>query len=178
MHQPVGRALLITGPYGSGKSVVAAEIADVLERADARFALLDLDYLSWANPPDVDVHEDASLLLGNLAAVVRNYRRAGIDDFVVAGYVTADVADAIRATLEVPLVVVALDVPWDEIERRLTADATSGRGGDVAEARRQFTRPSGPVADVVVGNDRPVARTAHEILRLVGWLDREGGSSP
>jgi cellulose biosynthesis protein BcsQ len=34
--------------YGSGKSSVAAEIAYLLERQGDRFALLDLDYLSWA----------------------------------------------------------------------------------------------------------------------------------
>ena len=42
--------VLITGVYGSGKSSVAAEIAYLLEQHGERFALLDLDYLSWAGP--------------------------------------------------------------------------------------------------------------------------------
>jgi len=40
--------VLLTGVYGSGKSSVAEEIAYLLEQRDERYALLDLDYLSWA----------------------------------------------------------------------------------------------------------------------------------
>ena len=46
--------VLITGVYGSGKSSVAAEIAYLLEQRDQRFALLDLDYLSWTGPDTGD----------------------------------------------------------------------------------------------------------------------------
>src|SRR3712207_1071661 len=143
---------LIVGPYGTGKSTVAAEIADALEGADLPFALLDLDFLSWANPPGVDVHTDATLLLQNLAAVVRNYRRAGVEDFVMAGYVTAGTLDAIRTTVEVPLVVVALDVPWADIERRLAAGPSTARADELREARRQVVDANAPAADLVVRN--------------------------
>ena len=40
--------VLLTGVYGSGKSSLAQEIAYLLEQRDERYALLDLDYLSWA----------------------------------------------------------------------------------------------------------------------------------
>ena len=46
--------VLITGVYGSGKSSVAAEIAYLLGQQDTPFALLDLDYLSWAGPDTGD----------------------------------------------------------------------------------------------------------------------------
>jgi adenylylsulfate kinase-like enzyme len=38
-------AVLITGVYGSGKSWVAQEIAVLLAKRNAAYALLDLDYL-------------------------------------------------------------------------------------------------------------------------------------
>ena len=41
--------ILITGVYGSGKSSVAAEIAYLLEQRGDPYALLDLDYLGWAD---------------------------------------------------------------------------------------------------------------------------------
>jgi len=40
--------VLLTGVYGSGKSSVAVEMAYLLEQQGEPFALLDLDYLSWA----------------------------------------------------------------------------------------------------------------------------------
>ena len=46
--------MLITGVYGTGKSSVAEEIAYLLEQRGERYALLDLDYLSWAGTGDGD----------------------------------------------------------------------------------------------------------------------------
>ena len=80
-------AVLITGVYGSGKSSVAAEIAYLLERQGDRFALLDLDYLSWAAASSGDRAGEFGLMLGNLAAVAANYRRAGIRLFVLAYFI-------------------------------------------------------------------------------------------
>src|SRR5689334_12506875 len=81
-------AALIVGPYLSGKSTVAAEIAGVLERDGDSFALLDLDYLGWAGTPGYDGHgDDPWLLLANLRAVRENDVAAGVRRFVVAGHV-------------------------------------------------------------------------------------------
>ena len=43
MYKGVQGAVLITGVYGSGKSSVAQEIAHLLDKQDAPYALLDLD---------------------------------------------------------------------------------------------------------------------------------------
>jgi adenylylsulfate kinase-like enzyme len=40
--------VLLTGVYGSGKNSAAEEIAYLLEQRGEPYALLDLDYLSWA----------------------------------------------------------------------------------------------------------------------------------
>ena len=54
MNKRRAEGVLLTGVYGSGKSSVAAEIAYLLEQRDERFALLDLDYLSWTGPDTGD----------------------------------------------------------------------------------------------------------------------------
>jgi adenylylsulfate kinase-like enzyme len=82
--------VLITGVYGSGKSSVAAEIAYLLEQRRQPYALLDLDFLGWG-VDNFDSHRPGSpFLLRNLAAVVSNYRAAGISLFVAAYFVAND----------------------------------------------------------------------------------------
>ena len=84
---------MLTGVYGSGKSSVAEEIAYLLEERGEPYALLDLDYLSWAGTGTGtdDRAAEFGLMLQNLAAVTANYRRAGIRFFVLA-YLSAALA--------------------------------------------------------------------------------------
>ena len=70
--------VLLTGVYGSGKSSVAQEIAYLLEHQGEPYALLDLDYLSWAGTGADDRAAEFGLMPQNLTAVAANYRRAGI----------------------------------------------------------------------------------------------------
>ena len=70
--------VLITGVYGSGKSTVAAEIAYLLEQRRQPYALLDLDFLGWGVDYSDDDAAGFGLMLRNLAAVISNYRDAGI----------------------------------------------------------------------------------------------------
>jgi hypothetical protein len=163
--------VLLTGVYGSGKSSVAAEIAYLLEQRGEPYALLDLDYLSWAGTGSEDRAEEFGLMLANLAAVAGNYRRAGIRRFVLA-YFVRDQAEVqrIREILAVPLRVVRLAVPLGDIERRLASDVTSGRRDDLREAAASLAAGDGTgVEDVVIGNDRPVGVVARELLTFLGW---------
>jgi len=43
-------AVLITGLFGTGKSSLAVEIADILEKRGVPYAVIDLDWLCWATP--------------------------------------------------------------------------------------------------------------------------------
>ena len=66
-------AILITGPYGSGKSSLAGEIAEIVE-GDLPYAAIDLDWLAWFEAADgAEVHETSAVELRNLSDVVRNY---------------------------------------------------------------------------------------------------------
>ena len=164
--------VLITGVYGSGKSSVAKEIAYLLEQCHQPYALLDLDFLGWG----VDYSEDHAagfrLMVRNLAAVVSNYRDAGISVFVAAYFVagTQELL-GIREAIVVPLRVVRLSVPLPDIERRLAADVTTERKEELREAARQIATGEGVgVEDVVVANDRPIGIVAQQIMAWLGWL--------
>jgi Adenylylsulphate kinase len=163
--------VLITGVYGSGKSSVAAEIAYLLEQHGERFALLDLDYLSWVGPDAGDRTAEIELLSQNLAAIAPNYRRIHVTRFVLA-YFVRGVAEvqAIGTALDLPLKVVRLAVPLAVIEQRLVSDVTSGRRDDLREAAKQIASAEGvDLEDVTIVNDRPVHVVAQEIMTFLGW---------
>jgi len=164
--------ILLTGVYGAGKSSVAAEIAYLLEQRGEPYALLDLDYLSWAGTGAEDRAAEFALLLQNLAAVAANYRRAGIERFVLAYFVrTRGEARGLRDALGLPLRVARLTVPLPVIEARLASDVTSGRADDLREASSSVAAAVGAgVEDVTISNDRPVGEVAQDVLTFLGWL--------
>jgi hypothetical protein len=166
-----GDGVLLTGVYGSGKSSVAAEIAYLLEHRGEPYALLDLDYLSWAGTGREERAEEFGLMLANLAVVAGNYRRAGIRRFVLAYFVRDPVeVRGVREALGVPLRVVRLTVPLADIERRLAGDVTSGRRDDLREAAASIAAGEGDgVEDVAIANDRPVGAVARDVLAFLGW---------
>jgi len=164
--------VLLTGVYGSGKSSVAQEIAYLLEQQGEPFALLDLDYLSWAGPDTGDRTAEIELMRQNLAAVTTNYRRAGIKLFILAYFVrTAEEIHAIKEALGLPLKVARLTVPLAVIEQRLASDVTSGRRDDLREAAASIATSEGAgLEDVTVSNDRPISVVAQEVMTFLGWL--------
>jgi len=164
-------AVLLTGVYGSGKSSVAAEIAYLLERQGEPYALLDLDYLSWAGLGTDDRAAEVELMRQNLAAVTANYRRAGISRFVLAYFVrSAAEVHAVKQALSLPLKVVRLTVPLPAIEQRLASDVTSGRRDDLREAAASIANEEGAdLADTTISNDRPIGVVAHEVMAFLGW---------
>ncbi|MGI8533580.1 MAG: adenylyl-sulfate kinase, partial [Candidatus Limnocylindrales bacterium] len=48
------QGVLLTGIFGVGKSTVAAEMAEMLEERQVRYAALDMDWLTWAYSADHD----------------------------------------------------------------------------------------------------------------------------
>ena len=165
-------AVLITGVYGSGKSTVAVEIAFLLEQRRQPYALLDLDFLGWGVNYSDDDSAGPALMLRNLAAVVSNYREAGISVFVLAHFVRdQDALRGIREAVGVPLRVVRLAVPLPDIEKRLAADVTAERQENLREAGRQIAAGEGVgLEDVMVANDRPVAVVARQVMSWLGWV--------
>lgn len=164
-------AVLLTGVYGSGKSSVAAELADILEKRGSAYAYLDLDFFSWAETPVISATPGDTLLLANLAAVMPNFRAVGVDLYVLA-YSVRDRGEleAIRASLGCAVSVVRLVVPIEEIRRRLAADVTSGRQDDLRVAERWLADGTGVgLEDLAVDAGRPVRDVALDIVRWLGW---------
>jgi hypothetical protein len=164
--------VLLTGVYGSGKSSVAQEIAYLLEQRGEPFALLDLDYLSWAGTGNDDRAAEVGLMRQNLAAVTANYRRAGIRLFVLAYFVrsSGEVQD-VREALGLPLRVVRLEVKLHDIERRLAGDVTSGRRDDLRAAASSIAAADGiGVEDVTIDNNRTIGVVARDVMTFLGWV--------
>jgi RimJ/RimL family protein N-acetyltransferase len=164
-------AVLITGLFGSGKSSVAVEIADILEKRGLPYAVIDLDWLCWGFAGDADGAEHR-MMLTNLTPVVINYLDAGVRFFVLARSLrTEDEVESLRAVLPMPLRVVGLVVPFEEIERRLGSDITAGRADDLREASAWLAKGEGSgFEDFAAPNDRPIREVAQEIARRIGWI--------
>ena len=176
----MAEGVLLTGVYGSGKSSIADEIAYLLEQQGERYALLDLDYLSWAGTGTDYLAGEFGLMLQNLAAVAANYRPAGIRLFVLAYFARShgEVA-AVRKALGLPLCVARLTVPLPDLQRRLASDVASGRRDDLAEAAASIAAAEGAgVEDTTISNDRPIGDVARDVMTFLGWLQAAGLRSP
>jgi GNAT superfamily N-acetyltransferase len=167
-----GEGVLITGVYGSGKSSVAAEIAYLLEQRGEPYALLDLDYLGWADAGSPGRESEVRLMLANLTAVAANYRRAGIGRFVLAWFARdAGELQAVRNAAGLPLRVARLVVALADIEHRLASDVTAGRRDDLRAAAAAIAAGQGEgPADIVLRNDHPVDVVAAELMTFLRWL--------
>jgi hypothetical protein len=161
-------AVLITGVYGSGKTSVVEEIAGFLDEADVSYAAIDLDWLIWANVEGGHGPAARGVLERNLAAVVQNYREAGITRFLLAGYLEdADAVAGIAHAVGMPMKVVRLDVPIEVIEQRIG----HGRSEELEVARAALAAGRlDAVGDLALAGDRPVAELATEIRAWLGWM--------
>lgn len=171
VHEPDRRAVLITGIYGSGKSALAAEIADILEKESLPYAAIDLDWLTWFQAPDHAARGDQRILIANLRAVVDNYLRVGVRWFVLAGAIGSRTElDEIKAAVPALVTVVRLTVPLNEIERRLRPDVTTGRQDDLRVAAAWLADSVGVgIEDLTMANDRPIREVALDVLDRIGW---------
>ncbi|HSH34133.1 MAG TPA: AAA family ATPase [Actinomycetota bacterium] len=120
-ERPDAEAVLVTGAFGTGKTSAIEEIADILEARGVRYGAIDLDWLSWFDPGSSGGHRAGMpVMLKNVDAVVGNYYDTGVRRFALARMMESqrDVDD-LRAALAMPLTVVRLTLPFDEIARRL-----------------------------------------------------------
>ena len=165
-------AVLITGLFGTGKSSVAVEIADILERRGRHYAVIDLDWLCWGFAGGEDGAEHR-MMLANLSPMIENYLTAGVRLFILARSLrTPGELDGLRSVLPMVLRVVELVVPFEEIERRLGTDVTSACADDLRDARAWLAAGEGTgLGDRPIANDRPLREVADEIIRFLGWLD-------
>ena len=76
----------------------------------------------------------------------------------------------LETAAELPLRVVRLEVPLDEIARRLRPDPTSGRRNDLEVAAQWLADSIGVgVEDLSVANTGPIHDVAFQIIDWLGW---------
>ena len=170
MARPDAEAVLITGVFGTGKSSLAAELAYELEQRGAPYAAIDLDWLLWFDA-GLDEATAAQVFWQNVRAVIGNYLDAGVR-FIVMAIAIRDRAEleGLAAAVDVPMRVVRLEVPLDEIERRLSADVTTERRDDLRAAGEWLDAAAGAdLVDLTLRNVGPISDLAATVLEWLGW---------
>jgi hypothetical protein len=165
------QAVVITGAYGTGKTSLVEEIADILEDRGDRYGALDLDWLGWFDPGFGDHSAGRPVMLMNVDAVVGNYYDTGVRRFALAGSIASmeELGD-LRVALGMPMTVVRLTLSFEEIERRLSDSVTAGRQDDLRVAREWLAEGRGDdIGDLVIENDRPIREVALDILSALRW---------
>jgi hypothetical protein len=125
----------------------------------------------WFGVPGVEPENLRRVFLANRAAVVVNYRDAGVIHFVFAGAVRdREEVGELEAAAGMPLQVVRLVVSREQVDHRLKNDPTSGRYGDLEVAREWLTGRGGEgIEDRAINNDGPIAAVATAILDWLCW---------
>ncbi|WP_283138227.1 hypothetical protein [Rhizohabitans arisaemae] len=169
-------AVLLTGGLASGKTAVAVELGEILGERGTPHAVVDLDWLCWAGP-DLDGTAVHGLLTANLRAVTAEYRKAGIDRFVLARALLepAHLA-AVRAGLTVGaaapyLTVVRLTVSRETAVARLRGrDSGANLAAHLGEVDGFAARVAraGVEDHVVVNEGRSLREVASEVLEHAG----------
>lgn len=157
------RAILVTGPVGSGKTTTLLALDELLAERGEPYALVDLDWLCWVQGAPVE-----EVLAANLGAVRETYARAGVERLVLArSLVAEDELSALRSALPgVELCVVRLAVPRDVLERRIRLRDT---GRELEEHLRLLGEPEPGGADATVDATREPALVARAVLAAAGW---------
>jgi hypothetical protein len=164
------RTALITGAYGTGKTTLAAEIAELLADHEVPCAAIDLDWLGWFWLPEKREHTVNDILVANLRAITLTYGEAGVTHLLLAGTIrTRRELDQLTAVVPRPVRVLQLTVPLAEISRRLRADALSSRAEDLALSA---TEPDAgaEIADLSLPNEGDIGALAGRVVDWLGWL--------
>ena len=76
--------LVITGPIGVGKTSVAGEVSELLDKAGIAHGFIDIDSLRWCYPRPPHDPFRIELAMKNLTAVWTNFQAAGAERLVLA----------------------------------------------------------------------------------------------
>jgi adenylate kinase family enzyme len=162
--------LLITGAYGTGKTTLAAEIAELLADNEVACAAVDIDWLGWFWLPEKREHTVNDIVVANLHAIAQTYEAAGVTHLLLAGTIrTKKELDQLASVVARPLRVLQLTVPLTEISRRLAADALSSRAEDL-EMSATEPNAGAEIADLILANDGDIGDLARRVAAWLGWL--------
>jgi hypothetical protein len=167
--------VLLSGGPGVGKTAVAKEMGELLLRAGARRAVIDLDALGEVSPPCREGTFNSPLVARNLAAIWPNFRDHDVDWLVLARVVGGkEEVDAYRrAVPEAMMTVCRISAPAATVAERLVTRETGIKRDFLLRITLSLDERMSQlgVEDFTVENDAGSSLTdvALEVLRLLGW---------
>lgn len=112
--------VFLNGTVGVGKTSAADALAHQLTSRGIPHAVIDLDWLRFAWPAPTGDPFNRRVELANLAAVIPNFRAAGIRLLVLAGVIEGSLQrQEYERVLNHPLLVVRLDATAATVQHRL-----------------------------------------------------------
>lgn len=175
-HDTATDVIFIGGRSGVGKSSVAAEVSEILARADIRHAIIEGDNLDQAHPQPW--REGINLAEQNLAAMWKNYRAVGYSRLIFTNTVSVLQIAELTAALggETRASAVLLTATDATAAHRLAQQETGTALVEHIDRSNRAARRLDAADDAVlrVATDgRSVAEIAHEVLVEAGWLGTE-----
>jgi hypothetical protein len=158
-----------------GKTTIAAETSRILARLGARHAVIEGDGLDHAHPEPW--REGIDLAEQNLAAVWRNYRRAGYRRLIFTNTVSvAQVTGLSRALGGVVRAHAVLLTASDETtDARLRARESGASLADHMDRSRRAAAELDSLPDVIriSTDERTPVEISLELLSAAGWIARD-----
>ena len=166
--------IVITGPIASGKSTVARQLADELERRGVRTAVIDLDLVHAMLDTTGSTSDDACWTLARrgAAALADTFRQDGVVVVIAEGsYNKASDRAAFSHGLhgDASPFYVTLQVTFEEALRRAQADPTRGISRNAGFLGSYFAAQDHglaavPATDLVIDTERMAPTAAAEAI--------------
>ncbi len=169
-------SVFLNGTVGVGKSTVAEALSTLEPNSGHHHAVIDLDHIRHAWPAPEGDRFNHELEIANLRDLVVNYRRAGVEHFILAGVIEepSELPRYEAALQSRGLLICRLEADAATLTRRLRlrhADNGSelewhlGRAGALAAILRAAS-----IDHLVVDNSRAsIMATATIVKEHAGW---------
>jgi hypothetical protein len=161
-------ALIITGPCGVGKTSVAFECMEILERTDLSAAMVDAE-LAYFWPRPADDPYGYAVAEEGLRVLWRVYAAQGIERLLLPRVVedSEQLAIVERAVPDAGIQVMRLVASPAAIRERLDKR-------ELGSALEWHVRRAADIARATLGEpidaERPVGEIARDVLERAGWL--------